>query len=278
LTRVKFVSRRAGVSGLLLVVCFLVLLPFSPASTTAPMWGSNSRSSGWNQSWNPSFSYSQGGGWNPGSARSQWSWNPSYSNPGYSYANTWRPSWTWSGPGQGSWTWTGSGKPSWSWTGTWHSWTGSWSNTWSTWSATWRTQTYPTWTQYAPSYTWYPPGSGCYPGNPYCNGYYPYYPQNGYYPYYSQGNVVVGLRPVISAPGGQVSVQGSGFLPTDTTCTISSPTSPYLILNGSAACTIQGGTGIAVGGFIVGNVPPGYYVVQITGNQGDSAQAILSVQ
>jgi len=33
-----------------------------------------------------------------------------------------------------------------------------------------------------------------------------------------------------------------------------------------------------VGGFIVGNVPPGNYVVMITGNQGDSAQTTLVVE
>jgi hypothetical protein len=78
-------------------------------------------------------------------------------------------------------------------------------------------------------------------------------------------------------PGDQVSVEGSGFLPTDTTCTITSPSSPNLILNGSAACVIRSGTGIAIGGFIIGNVLPGDYVVQLTGNQGDFAQAIIAV-
>jgi hypothetical protein len=38
------------------------------------------------------------------------------------------------------------------------------------------------------------------------------------------------------------------------------------------------GTGIAYGGFIIGNVLPGYYVVQLTGNQGDSAQTIIGVE
>jgi hypothetical protein len=38
------------------------------------------------------------------------------------------------------------------------------------------------------------------------------------------------------------------------------------------------GTGIAVGGFIVGIVPPGNYVVQVTGNQGDFAQAIIAIE
>ena len=86
------------------------------------------------------------------------------------------------------------------------------------------------------------------------------------------------LRPAISAPGGRVFVQGNGFLPTDTTCTISSPTTPNLIFGGTAACVIQMGTGIAVGGFIVGIVPPGNYVVQVTGNQGDFAQAIIAIE
>jgi hypothetical protein len=37
------------------------------------------------------------------------------------------------------------------------------------------------------------------------------------------------------------------------------------------------GTGVAYGGFIIGNVLPGSYVIQVTGNQGDSAQTILTV-
>ena len=89
------------------------------------------------------------------------------------------------------------------------------------------------------------------------------------------GGAQIGLSPATGAPGVDVSVQGSGFLPTDTTCSISSPSSPNPILGGSGACVIQGGK--AMGGFIVGNVPPGNYVVQLTGNQGDSAQALLDV-
>ena len=85
-----------------------------------------------------------------------------------------------------------------------------------------------------------------------------------------------GLAPMSNVPGGHVSVEGSGFLPTDTSCTLSSPSSPNLIVNG--ACVIQMGTGIAYGGFIIGNVLPGSYVVQITGNQGDSAQTVLGVE
>ena len=78
-------------------------------------------------------------------------------------------------------------------------------------------------------------------------------------------------------PGSRVSVQATGLLPTDTTCQLSSPSSPNVILPGTAACVIQAGTGVAYGGFIIGNVLPGSYVIQITGDQGDSAQAVLVV-
>jgi len=78
-------------------------------------------------------------------------------------------------------------------------------------------------------------------------------------------------------PGTGVSIHASGLLPTDTTCSISSPSSPGVILPGTGACVIQSGTGLANGGFIIGNVPPGEYVIQVTGNQGDSAQTVLTV-
>ena len=78
--------------------------------------------------------------------------------------------------------------------------------------------------------------------------------------------------------GGWVSVHVTGLLPTDTTCTISSPSSPNVVLPGSAACAIRTGTGVANGGFIIGNVLPGSYLIQVTGNQGDFAQAVLTVR
>jgi hypothetical protein len=78
-------------------------------------------------------------------------------------------------------------------------------------------------------------------------------------------------------PGSRVSIQASGLLPTDTTCQLSSPSSPNVILPGTGACVIQAGTGVAHGGFIVGNVLPGSYVIQVTGNQGDFAQTVLAV-
>ena len=77
--------------------------------------------------------------------------------------------------------------------------------------------------------------------------------------------------------GSRVSFRATGLLPTDTTCQLSSPSSPNVILPGTAACVIQVGTGVAYGGFIIGNVLPGSYVIQVTGNQGDFAQTILTV-
>jgi hypothetical protein len=77
-------------------------------------------------------------------------------------------------------------------------------------------------------------------------------------------------------PGSTVPIQASGLLPTDTTCQLSSR-SPNAILPGTAACVIQAGTGVAQGSFIVGNVLPGSYVIQVSGNQGDFAQTILVV-
>jgi len=77
--------------------------------------------------------------------------------------------------------------------------------------------------------------------------------------------------------GGWVSVHVTGLLPTDATCIISSPSSPNVIAPGSAACAIQVGTGVANGGFIIGSAPPGSYVIQVTGNQGDFAQTLLTV-
>ena len=42
--------------------------------------------------------------------------------------------------------------------------------------------------------------------------------------------------------GRVVSVQVAGLLPTDTTCSISSPSSPNVVLPGSGACVIPAGT------------------------------------
>ena len=92
------------------------------------------------------------------------------------------------------------------------------------------------------------------------------------------GGAQLGLSPGTGAPGVDVSIMGTGFLPTDTTCTISSPSNPNLILTGTSACALQAGSGTPHGSFIIGNVLPGQYVVQVNGNQGDYAQAILAVE
>jgi hypothetical protein len=78
--------------------------------------------------------------------------------------------------------------------------------------------------------------------------------------------------------GTHVTVEGSSFLSTDTTCTISSPTAGFI--QGGVACSVfinsKGFTNVT-GSFIVGNVPEGQYLVQVTGNQGDFAQALFNV-
>jgi hypothetical protein len=84
------------------------------------------------------------------------------------------------------------------------------------------------------------------------------------------------LSPGTASPGTHVDVNGTGFLPTDTSCTILSPGSSAVIST-SAGCATQLGTGVTEGSFIVGNVVPGQYVIQVSGNQGDSAQAVLNV-
>jgi hypothetical protein len=86
----------------------------------------------------------------------------------------------------------------------------------------------------------------------------------------------IALSPATVPPGHSVIVNGTGFLPFDGTCTISSP-SPNVVEYGSAACVTRLGTGVVSGSFILGNVLPGQYIVQVTGNYGDWAQAVLNV-
>src|SRR5208282_2506965 len=94
-------------------------------------------------------------------------------------------------------------------------------------------------------------------------------------------NVTLGatitLSPATGQPGIHVAVNGTGFLPTDTSCTVSSPGSPA-VLPGSQACVLyQVGNGNIASSFTIGNVLPGQYIIQVTGNQGDFAQALLNV-
>src|SRR5208283_3816258 len=94
----------------------------------------------------------------------------------------------------------------------------------------------------------------------------------------------VSLGKVASGPTGlHVSVEGANFLPQDAssgTCTISSPTSGTVIASGSAACSFfkaPNGYVNATGSFVVGNVYPGQYVIQVSGSAGDRAQAVFNV-
>jgi hypothetical protein len=95
------------------------------------------------------------------------------------------------------------------------------------------------------------------------------------------------LSPGTGTIGTSILVNGTGFLTIDQSCSISSINSPNPILFGSSACVMTVGTGIVKGSFIIGNVPPGEYVIEVTGcggnngcspSVGDFAQAILTVQ
>jgi hypothetical protein len=77
-------------------------------------------------------------------------------------------------------------------------------------------------------------------------------------------------------PGVNVIVNGTGFLPTDIGCVISGPGS-NVVEGGTAACSTRAGTGVISGSFLIGNVLPGQYLIQVTGSQGDFAQAVLYV-
>jgi len=107
-------------------------------------------------------------------------------------------------------------------------------------------------------------------------------------------NVVSGpkirLSPATGQPGAHIAVNGTGFLPTDTSCTLSTvgldANGHSAILSGTAGCAISVGSGIVNASFTIGNVLPGQYVIEITGclgnngctpSVGDFAQAVLNV-
>jgi len=80
----------------------------------------------------------------------------------------------------------------------------------------------------------------------------------------------VSLNPVSTSAGSTVDVSGSGFSPSDTTCSISGS------VVASPTCAVSGGT--LTGAFTVANVAAGSYSVTATGTQaGDSASASFTV-
>jgi hypothetical protein len=83
------------------------------------------------------------------------------------------------------------------------------------------------------------------------------------------------LTPASGQIGTIVNATGSGFSFSDVTCTITSPSLSSLVVN--PACRINGGTGTPRGNFTVGNVAPGSYVIRVTGNTGDFAEATFHV-
>ena len=78
--------------------------------------------------------------------------------------------------------------------------------------------------------------------------------------------------------GAHIFVNGTGFLPTDTTCALGAPGGTGVIVAGTQACAIEVGSGVVNASFTIGNVLPGQYVIMITAYPGgDSAQAIVNV-
>jgi hypothetical protein len=90
------------------------------------------------------------------------------------------------------------------------------------------------------------------------------------------------LSPSSGATGIHIKIKGGGFLPGDNPCSLSSPTDSDVVVNGACSFfTVKSGPfkGFqnVTGGFVVGNVPPGSYVIQVDGSLGDSAQAVFTV-
>ena len=82
------------------------------------------------------------------------------------------------------------------------------------------------------------------------------------------------LTPRTSNLGAHIVVNGTGFLPPDPrSCTLSSPGSAAVLAR-SPTCSVI--NGVAAASFIVGNVVPGQYLIQITAGS-DFAQTVLFV-
>ena len=79
--------QKASISGLLLAVSFLALMPLSPASIVLSTAGSaQNHSYSWHSSWNPSYTYSYRSG--------SWTWSGTWSRHTHSYptyTNTYSP-------------------------------------------------------------------------------------------------------------------------------------------------------------------------------------------
>ncbi len=97
------------------------------------------------------------------------------------------------------------------------------------------------------------------------------------------GGPLITLSPTSGVPGTDISVSGTGFQLSDQACSITSP-NPNVVIN--SGCSVTSGTEGIHGSFVVGNVPAGQYVIEVTGcsgnnpcaaSQGDFAQQVLTV-
>jgi hypothetical protein len=101
---------------------------------------------------------------------------------------------------------------------------------------------------------------------------------------------ILQLFPTFGPTGTHVTVEGTFFQPSDNPCSLSSPTSGSVVLDGACSFFTASGkfSGFqnVTGSFLVGNVNPGEYVIEVTGcssdngcapSAGDFAQAIFTV-
>jgi len=97
------------------------------------------------------------------------------------------------------------------------------------------------------------------------------------------GGPVITLSPASGIPAADISVSGTGFQLSDQACSITSP-NPNVVTN--SGCSVTSGTEGIHGSFVIGNVAPGQYVIEVTGcsgnnscaaSQGDFAQQVLTV-
>ena len=85
------------------------------------------------------------------------------------------------------------------------------------------------------------------------------------------------LNPTKGGVGTFVTVTSVGFSFSDQTCSLASYTPGFITSPSCAIVTYGNGTRKPTASFSVGNVPAGFYTVQLTGDSGDYAQAVFNV-
>lgn len=86
---------------------------------------------------------------------------------------------------------------------------------------------------------------------------------------------VSGFAPTASLPGTTVTIHGTGWNITDTTCTIASNPTTLIPTSTSYTCGVTGSTGVLTGTFVVpAQQTNGTYILTVTGNSGDHLTSV----